>query len=329
MSQAIAMVKPSLKQVFVSVCRFKHLSLETERRYWYYIKRFYAFHNKRHLRDLGVPEIRQFLTHLAVSDRVTASTQNAALCALLFLYREVYKVNLPYITEITPAKRPSRIPVVFNRDEVEAILARLENTPYLVTSLLYGSGLRLLEALRLRIKDVDLGSNQIIVRDGKGQKDRRTILPTRIHSLLRDQVERARIIYEIDRREGLPGVEIPYALERKYPKANKEFAWFWLLPAPKPSRDPRTGIIRRHHIYPGGVQSAVKRAIKEAGIYKHGSCHTFRHSFSTHLLEEGVDLRTLQELLGHRDIRTTQIYLHVMRSPGLRIKSPLDSLGKQ
>lgn len=329
MSQSKAMVKPSLKEVFVSVCRFKHLSLETERLYWNYIKRFYAFHNKRYLRDLGVAEIRQFLTHLAVNDRVTASTQNAALCALLFLYREVYKVNLPYITEIERAKRPSRVPVVFNRDEVEAILARLEKTPHLVTSLLYGSGLRLMEALLLRIKDVDLGSNQIIVRDGKGQKDRRTMLPLTIRSLLQAQVERARILYEIDRCEGLPGVELPYALERKYSNAGKEFAWFWLLPAPKLSRDPRSGIIRRHHIYHSGIQSAVKRAIKEAGIYKHGSCHTFRHSFSTHLLEEGVDIRTLQELLGHSDIRTTQIYLHVMSSPGLGIKSLLDSLSKR
>ncbi len=329
MSQAKAMVNPSLKEVFVSVCRFKHLSLETERRYWSYIKRFYAFHNKRYLRDLGVPEIRQFLTHLAVNDRVTASTQNAALCALLFLYREVYKVNLPYITEIVRAKRPSRVPVVFNRDEVEDILTRLEKTPRLVASLLYGSGLRLMEALRLRIKDVDLGSNQIIVRDGKGQKDRRTMLPLTIRSLLQAQVERARIIHEIDRREGLPGVELPYALERKYPKAGKEFAWFWLLPAPKLSRDPRSGIIRRHHIYHSGIQSAVKRAIKEASIYKHGSCHTFRHSFSTHLLEEGVDIRTLQELLGHSDIRTTQIYLHVMSSPGLGIIKSIRFLGKQ
>jgi integron integrase len=329
MSQSKAMVKPSLKEVFVSVCRFKHLSLETERLYWNYIKRFYAFHNKRYLRDLGVAEIRQFLTHLAVNDRVTASTQNAALCALLFLYREVYKVNLPYITEIERAKRPSRVPVVFNRDEVETILARLEKTPHLVTSLLYGSGLRLMEALLLRIKDVDLGSNQIIVRDGKGQKDRRTMLPLTIRSLLQAQVERARILYEIDSCEGLPGVELPYALERKYPNAGKEFAWFWLLPAPKLSRDPRSGIIRRHHIYQSGIQSAVKRAIKEAGIYKHGSCHTFRHSFSTHLLEEGVDIRTLQELLGHSDIRTTQIYLHVMSSPGLGIKSPLDSLSER
>ena len=320
MSQAKPMVNPSLKEVFVSVCRFKHLSLETERSYWYYIKRFYVFHNKRYLRELGVPEIRQFLTHLAVNDRVTASTQNAALCALLFLYREVYKLNLPYITEIVPAKRPSRVPVVFNRDEVEAILTRLEKTPHLVTSLLYGSGLRLMEALRLRIKDLDFGSNQIIVRDGKGQKDRRTMLPLTIRSLLQTQVEQARIIHEIDRRQGLPGIELPYALERKYPKAGKEFAWFWLLPAPKLSRDPRSGIIRRHHIYHSGIQSAVKRAIKEAGIYKHGSCHTFRHSFSTHLLEEGVDIRTLQELLGHSDIRTTQIYLHMMSRPGLGLR---------
>jgi integron integrase len=293
MSQAKSMIKPSLKDVFVSVCRFKHLSLETERCYWSYIKRFYAFHNKRYLRELGVPEIRQFLTHLAVNDRVTASTQNAALCALLFLYREVYKVNLPYITEIERAKRPSRIPVVFNRDEVEAILTRLEKTPRLVASLLYGSGLRLMEALRLRIKDVDLGSNQIIVRDGKGQKDRRTMLPMTIRSLLQAQVERARIVHEIDRREGLPGVELPYALEKKYPKVGKEFSWFWLLPAPKLSRDPRSSIIRRHHIYHSGIQSAVKRAIEETGIHKHGSCHTFRHSFSTHLLEGGVNILCL------------------------------------
>ena len=275
-----------------------------------------------------MPEIRQFLTHLAAHDHVSASTQNAALCALLFLYRQVYKVTLPYIAEIERAKRPSRVPVVFNRDEVEAILMCLEKTPRLVASLLYGSGLRLMEALRLRIKDVDLEANQIIVRDGKGQKDRRTVLPLTIRPLLQAQVERTRIIHEIDRREGQPGVELPYALERKYPNAGKEFAWFWLLPAPKPSRDPRSGIIRRHHLYQRGIQTAVKRALGEAEIRKRGSCHTFRHSFSTHLLEDGVDIRTLQELLGHNDIRTTQIYLHVMSNPGIGIKSPLDSLGR-
>src|SRR2546423_5711864 len=328
MSQAKAAVKPRLKEVFVSVCRFKHLSLETERRYWNYIKRFYIFHNKKPLRDLGVPEIRQFLTYLAAHDHVSASTQNTALCALLFLYRQVYKVTLPYIAEIERAKRPSRVPVVFNRDEVEAILMRLEKTPRLVASLLYGSGLRLMEALRLRIKDVDLEANQIIVRDGKGQKDRRTVLPLTIRPLLQAQVEGTRIIHEIDRREGQPGVELPYALERKYPNAGKEFAWFWLLPAPKPSRDPRSGTIRRHHLYQSGIHTSVKRALGEAGIRKRGSCHTFRHSFSTHLLEDGVDIRTLQELLGHNDIRTTQIYLHVMSNPGLGIKSPLDSLGR-
>jgi integron integrase len=319
----------SLKGAFISVCRFKHLSLQTERSYWNYIKRFYIFHDKRHLRELGVTEIREFLTHLAVKEQVSASTQNAALCALLFLYREVYKIDLPYINEIERARRPSHVPVVFSQDEVKAILMRLEGTPSLVTQLLYGSGLRLMEALRLRIKDMDFELNQIIVRDGKGRKDRRTLLPLSLRPLLESQIKRSRIIYEIDRRNDSPGVELPYALEKKYPKASKEFEWFWLLPAANVSRDPLSGIIRRHHIYGDQVQRAVKRAIREAGIRKRAKCHTFRHSFSTHLLQSGVDIRTLQALLGHSDIRTTQIYLHIKNELGYSFESPLDSLDQK
>jgi integron integrase len=319
----------SLKEAFISVCRFKHLSLQTERSYWNYIKRFYIFHDKRYLRELGVTEIREFLTHLAVKEQVSASTQNAALCALLFLYREVYKIDLPYISEIERARRPSHVPVVFSQDEVKAILTRLDGTPSLVTQLLYGSGLRLMEALRLRIKDIDFELNQIIVRDGKGQKDRRTLLPLSLRPLLETQIKHSKIIYEIDRRNESPGVELPYALEKKYPKASKEFEWFWLLPAASVSRDPLSGIIRRHHIYGDQVQRAVKRAIREAGIRKRGKCHTFRHSFSTHLLQSGVDIRTLQALLGHSDIRTTQIYLHIKNELGYSFESPLDSLDQK
>lgn len=329
MSQVQVKAQTSLKEVFISVCRLKHLSVQTERSYWSYIKRFYVFHHKRCLRELGVNEIREFLTHMAVKEQVSATTQNAALFALLFLYKQVYKVDMPYISEVVRAKQPDRIPVVFSRNEVKTILARLEGTPSLAVSLLYGSGLRLMEVMRLRIKDLDFELNHITVRASKGQKDRRTMLPLSIRQLLQAQVERARLIYEKDKGEGLPGVELPYALERKYPKANKEFGWFWLLPAPNLARDSRSGIVRRYHIHPSLIQQAVKRAMREAGIYKHGSCHTFRHSFSTHLLEAGVDLRTLQELFGHNDIRTTQIYLHVMSNPRDKFKSPLDSLEKQ
>ena len=328
MSQFQVKTKASLKEAFISVCRFKHLSLQTERTYWSYIKRFYLFNQRRCLRELGVAEIREFLTHLAVRDQVSATTQKTALCALLFLYKEVYKTDVPYITEVTRPRRPPRLPVVFSHNEVKAILARLGGTSRLVVNLLYGSGLRLSEALQLRIKDVDFELNQIIVRAGKGQKDRRTILPQSMHPLLRAQIERARAIHESDRGNDLPGVELPFALERKYPNAGKEFGWFWLLPAPTLSRDPRNGIIRRHHTHHTKIQGAVKRAIREAGIHKHGSCHTFRHSFSTHLLEAGVNLRTLQALLGHSDIRTTQIYLHVTGEQGFTFESPLDSLSR-
>jgi integron integrase len=262
MSQVQVKAQTSLKEVFISVCRLRHLSLQTECSYWSYIKRFYVFHHKRCLRELGVNEIREFLTHMAVKEQVSATTQNVALFALLFLYKQVYRVDLPYISQVVRAKQPDRIPVVFSRNEVKTILARLAGTSSLAVSLLYGSGLRLMEVMRLRIKDVDFELNHITVRASKGQKDRRTMLPLSIRRLLHAQVERARLIYEKDRREGLPGVELPYALEKKYPKANKEFGWFWLLPAPNLARDPRSGIVRRHHIHPSLIQQAVKRAMR-------------------------------------------------------------------
>lgn len=316
--------KKSLKDVFTSVCRFKHLSLQTERSYWCYIKRFYIFHGRRNLRDLGAAEIRSFLTHLAVNDRISAGTQNTVLSAILFLYREIYKIDLPYISEVPRVRRSSHIPVVFSRAEIEEVLLRLEGTGRLAASLLYGSGLRLMELLRLRIKDIDLECSQIVVRAGKGRKDRITILPLSIRPMLEAQIECAKTTFERDRGEGLPGVELPYALERKYPSAGKEFGWFWLLPSQNLSRDPRSGVIRRHHIYPDQIQRAVKKAIREAGIDKQGGCHSLRHSFSTHLLNAGVDIRTLQELLGHSDIRTTQTYLHVSDAFVYSTKSPLD-----
>jgi integron integrase len=302
----------------------RHLSLRTEEAYCDWIRRFILFHQKRHPSEMGADQIRQFLTHLAVEANVAASTQNQALCALLFLYRDVLRIELPDIEGIERARRPARVPVVFTRQEVEMLLAQLAGTPKLIASLLYGSGLRLMEALRLRVKDVDFEYQQITVRSGKGEKDRRTILPRPLAEPLRLHLARVKLLHEHDIREGFGAVQLPYALARKYPKAAREWTWQYVFPSAHLSTDPLEGITRRHHTSPDGIQRAVKRALRRIGIAKHGGCHTLRHSFATHLLEDGYDLRTIQELLGHADVRTTMIYTHVLNKGGRGVRSPLE-----
>jgi integron integrase len=318
------MEKPKLLDRVRAAARLRHLSLRTEQAYSDWIRRFILFHSKRHPSGMGADEIRQFLSHLAVAGRVSASTQNQALCALLFLYRDVLQVELPYVEGIERAKRPARVPVVFTRREVGILLAQLTGTHSLIASLLYGSGLRLMEALRLRAKDLDFDYGQITVRAGKGEKDRRTVLPRPLSGPLRDQLARVRLLHEQDLREGFGAVYLPYALERKYPNAAKEWAWQYVFPSQKRSADPRDGRVKRQHASPDGVQREVKKALRRAGITKRGGCHTLRHSFATHLLEDGYDLRTIQELLGHSDVRTTMIYTHVLNKGGRGVRSPLE-----
>jgi integron integrase len=318
------MNKPKLLEHVRAIARMRHLSLRTEEAYCDWIKRFILFHQKRHPVEMGAEEIRQFLTHIAVEASVAASTQNQALCALLFLYRDVLRVELPDIEGIQRARRPARVPVVFTRQEVEMLLAQLAGTHKLIASLLYGSGLRLMEALRLRVKDVDFEYQQITVRSGKGEKDRRTILPLPLVEPLRLHIARVKLLHEQDLREGFGVVHLPYALARKYPKAAREWAWQYVFPSAHLSTDPREGITKRHHASPDGIQRAVKRALRRTGIAKHGGCHTLRHSFATHLLEDGYDLRTIQELLGHADVRTTMIYTHVLNKGGRGVRSPLE-----
>jgi integron integrase len=295
------MDKPKLLDRVHRVARLRHLSLGTERAYSDWIKRFILFHRKRHPEEMGAQEIRLFLSHLAVEGKVAASTQNVALCALLFLYRDVLHVDLPYVEGIERAKRPARVPVVFTRQEVDGLLARLPGTYGLIAGLLYGSGLRLMEAVRLRVKDLDFEYMEILVRDGKGEKDRRTILPRPLAEPLRRHLERVRLLHEKDLSEEFGEVYLPYALGRKYPNAAKEWAWQYVFPSARLSADPRAGVTRRHHASPDSVQREVKRAVKAAGITKHGGCHTLRHSFATHLLKDGYALRTIRELPGRSD----------------------------
>jgi integron integrase len=308
--------KPRLLDEVREVCRMRHLSLRTEQAYINWIKRFIFFHNKRHPRDMGENEIRAFISHLAVEDGVAASTQTVALGALLFLYRDVLKQELPYVGNIERARKPKRLPVVFTRDETKRIFANLEGTHWLIAGLLYGSGLRLMECLRLRVKDVDFNYGQITVRDGKGEKDRVTMLPAKLKQPLMRHLQKVKLLHDEDLASGYGDVFLPYALARKYPNAPKLYAWQYVFPAAKRSVDPRTGFERRHHLSETTIQKAVKNAIRKTHISKNGSCHTFRHSFATHLLEEGYDIRTVQELLGHKDVKTTMIYTHVLNRGG-------------
>ncbi len=305
-------------------CRLRHYSVRTERAYLYWNRRFILANDKRHPRAMGVSEVEAFLSHLATHDKVAASTQNQALSALLFMYRKVLGIELPWMESVVRAKRPQRIPVVLSRDEVARLLTMLEGGPWLMAALLYGTGMRLMECLRLRVKDVDFERTEICVRNGKGGKDRRVPLPKRLRESLSDRLQRVRIVHGQDVADGHGRVWLPHALARKYPNAAAEFGWQYLFPAPRRSIDPRSGEVRRHHVDEGTLQRAVKSARVAAGIDKPASCHTLRHSFATHLLESGHDIRTVQELLGHKDVATTQIYTHVLGRGAGGVLSPLD-----
>jgi integron integrase len=306
------------------VLRVHHYSLRTEQAYLGWIRRFVEANGRVNPRELGALEVERFLSRLAVEREVSAGTQNQALAALLFLYRRVLNLELPWMESVVRAKRSQRVPTVLSRLEVERLLSHLDGTPGLVARLLYGSGLRVIEAMRMRIKDVDFERNEITVRDGKGGKDRRTPLPASLVAPLTEQRERALAIHRQDRGDGVEGVWLPSALARKYPNAATETGWQYLFPAATLAVDPRRGIRRRHHLDPDRVQRMVKRAAKQAGIVKPVSCHTLRHSFATHLLEAGYDIRTVQELLGHSDVSTTQIYTHVLNRGAGGVVSPLD-----
>lgn len=315
---------PKLLDIVRSRLRLRHYSLRTEDAYLGWIRRFILFHGKRHPREMGPEEVTAFLSHLARSDHVAAATQNQALAALLFLYKEVLGVELPWLTAIERAKKPRRLPVVLSRDEVNRLISRLEGTHALMSRVLYGTGMRLMECVRLRVKDVDFDHREITVRDGKGGKDRMTMLPDQLVGPLRDQLHKSRVLFSEDRRRHLPGVCLPNALEKKYPNAGKEWGWQWVFPARELSVDPRTGIRRRHHTHEQALQRAIKRAAQAAGIAKPATTHSLRHSFATHLLKAGYDIRTVQELLGHADVATTMIYTHVLNRGGRGVRSPLD-----
>jgi integron integrase len=305
--------------------RAKHYSIRTERAYADWIRRFILFHGKRHPQEMGETEIANFLSHLVVEKNVSAATQNQAFSALLFLYQQVLDRKLPFIDQVERAKRPAKVPVVLTKAETGKILAGLSGDHRLMAELLYGAGLRLMECVRLRVKDVDFGYNQIVVRDGKGRRDRVTILPSRLKRRLGLHLEKVRAIHQADLASGHGSVYLPFALDRKYRKANRSWVWQYVFPSDKLSIDPRSGETRRHHTNEKTLQNAVHRAIRKAGIAKAASCHTFRHSFATHLLETGCDIRNVQELLGHKDVSTTMIYTHVLNRPGLGIRSPLDT----
>ena len=305
--------------------RTRHLSYRTEKTYLYWIRRYLWFHDLKNPRELGGPEVEAFLTSLAVNSRVAASTQNQALAAILFLYRDALELELPWLSDVVRAKRPIRIPLVLTRSEVQAVLARLEGTIWLVASMLYGSGGRINECLQLRVKDVDLARRELVIRDAKGQKDRVTVLPESLVPHIRDHLARVRTLFEADRAANKPGVSLPFALRRKYPNAATSWAWQWLFPSKSFCRDPYSGEYARFHLLPQNIQRAVKEAIRAAGIEKPASCHTLRHCFATHLLEDGYDIRTVQELLGHADVKTTMIYTHVLNRGGRGVRSPLDA----
>ena len=304
--------------------RRRHYSLRTEDTYVHWIKRFIYFSGKRHPAELGAAEVTAFLNYLARDRDVAASTQNQALSALIFLYREVLATPLPWLDELERVRRPARVPTVLTREETQRLLAQMQGTKWLMASLLYGAGLRLRECLRLRVKDADFGYRQITVRDGKGAKDRVTMLPQSVHEPLKRHLMQVRVLHERDLAAGYGTVELPDALARKYPRAPCEWAWKFVFPSHKLSADPRTGVVRRHHVYENYIIRGVKEAARAARIAKHLSCHTLRHSFATHLLESGYDIRTVQELLGHADVSTTMIYTHVLNRGAGAVTSPLD-----
>lgn len=323
---ALAPPKPRLLDQMRAVIRVKHYSLRTEKTYLSWVRHFIHWSGLRHPADMGAPEIEEFLSMLANQRDVAASTQNQALAALLFLYKQVLGVDLPWLDGITRAKKPARLPVVLSQSEVRAVLGNTKGVNGLIISMLYGTGMRLMEGLRLRVKDIDFDSAIILVRDGKGGKDRVVPLPASLVQPLRDQLAARQKMHNIDLARGMVDVELPHALWKKYPNAPKEWAWQYVFAAADYSTDPRTGVIRRHHIHEKTIQRAMRAAVIAAGITKPASCHTLRHSFATHLLESGADIRTVQELLGHSDVSTTMIYTHVIKRGAAGAISPLDRL---
>ena len=305
--------------------RNRHYSLRTEKTYIGWVRQYILFHNKRHPREMGVAEINDFITYLVNQKSVSASTQNQAISAILFLYRNVLQIELDEkaLVSIRPT-RPKRIPTVLSRDEAKKVIAQMDGIYKIMTQIMYGSGLRLMEVMRLRVKDLDFANRQIIVRDGKGENDRVTMFPDVLLEPLRSHLRQVKAQHEMDLKLGFGNVYLPYALERKYPNAGREFAWQYVFPAPNLSIDPVSGIQQRHHWNESALQKAVKQAARLARIDKPVTPHAFRHSFATHLLENGYDIRTVQELLGHKDVKTTMIYTHVLNRGGLAVKSPLD-----
>jgi integron integrase len=304
--------------------RLKHYSIRTEQSYVTWIKRYIFFHGKRHPNEMGAAEIEVFLTHLAVQQQVASSTQNQALSALLFLYRDVLKTPLGRPIDAMRARKSKRLPTVLTKDEALQVMGVLSGGHELMAKLLYGSGLRLMECVRLRVKDLDFDQHQLIVREGKGMEDRMTMLPGSLVTPLQAHLQRVKRIHTLDLAQGHGEVYLPFALARKYPRAARQWIWQYVFPSDRLSKDPRTGAIRRHHISESGLQKAVTEAARQIGIGKRVSCHTFRHSFATHLLQQGYDIRTVQELLGHKDVRTTMIYTHVFNRGRLAVRSPLD-----
>ncbi|MHB1324252.1 MAG: integron integrase [Coriobacteriia bacterium] len=306
--------------------RARHYSARTEKAYRLWVRRFILFHRMRHPADMGEEEINAFLTHLAVRGGVSASTQTQALSAILFLYKHVLRRDVGEMPGLVRARAPERLPVVMTRAEVRAVLAELSNEHWLMASLMYGAGVRLSECLRLRVQDIDFGANEIMVRNGKGAKDRVTMLPASLKAPLGAHLRKAKAVHERDLAAGWGRVVMPDALERKYPYAAGDWRWQWVFPQERRWRNPKTGVEGRHHVHPTVLQRAVKAAVARAGVQKNVGCHTFRHSFATQLLESGYDIRTIQELLGHKDVRTTMVYTHVLNKGGRGVRSPLDDV---
>jgi len=321
-----ALRQPKLLDQMRAALHARHYSPRTEKAYCMWVKRYIYFHNVRHPAEMAEPEINAFLTHLAVEEKVSASTQNQALAALLFLYRHVIGYEIGGLGDVIRARKPARLPVVMTRGEVRSVLAELDDDMRLMASLMYGTGMRLNELLRLRVQDIDFTANEVTVRNGKGAKDRRTMLPESLKPALRTQLHRAEVIHRRDLADGWGRIEIPNALDRKYPNAPTEWRWQWVFPQQNRWHNFKTGEQGRHHVHETILQRAVKTAVNQAGITKHVGCHTFRHSFATHLLEDGYDIRTIQELLGHKDVATTMIYTHVLNKGGQGVRSPLDGL---
>lgn len=328
-SQAPGPQAPILLERMQKAIRVRHFSLRTEEAYLGWIRRFFAFH-RTHPRDIEADGINRFLTHLAVHENVAASTQRQALSAILFLYRKVLKIDPPDLGTVVRARQPKRLPTVLSKDEVASVLSNLKGTSRLVVLMLYGTGMRLLEGLRLRVQDVDFDIGNIAIRDGKGHKDRTALLPDSCRQRLKDHLVGVRQLHERDLEEGFGRVFLPHALDRKYPNAAGEWRWQYVFPASSRGTDPRTGAVRRHHLHETAIQKAVKQAVRDSGIPKRATCHTFRHSFATHLLMAGYDIRTIQELLGHKEVKTTMIYTHILRNSGGRgVVSPADTLANQ